>query len=288
MMPFSAPQSYVAGIRAPETLSGEVVWFVFRDTELLVADAGFALPSLPESLGLTPLRSQYLGLLGDTHCFSCEVHTEAPVPAGWAFSGLRALFGQIDDGLFAIAGRALQIVDWDRTHQYCGRCGTPTVSRSDERSRQCPACRLTVYPRIAPAVMALIRRGDRILLARSPRFPEGMYSALAGFVEPGETLEQCLAREVFEEVGINVSNTRYFASQPWPFPHSLMIAFVADYESGEIAMDGVEIIAAEWFDISDLPRLPAKISIARKLIDAVVEEMKQEMSASQSQSRRAE
>jgi len=216
------------------------------------------------------------------------VHTEAPVPAGWAFSGLRALFGQIDDGLFAIAGRALQIVDWDRTHQYCGRCGTPTVSRSDERSRQCPACRLTVYPRIAPAVMALIRRGDRILLARSPRFPEGMYSALAGFVEPGETLEQCLAREVFEEVGINISNTRYFASQPWPFPHSLMIAFVADYESGEIAMDGVEIIAAEWFDISDLPRLPAKISIARKLIDAVVEEMKQEMSASQSQSRRAE
>jgi NAD+ diphosphatase len=282
MMPFSAPQSYVAGIRAPETLSGEVMWFVFRDTELLVADTDFSLPSLPESLGLTPLRSQYLGLLGDTHCFSCEVGTGAVVPAGWAFSGLRALFGHIDDGRFAIAGRALQIVDWDRTHQYCGRCGTATHARSDERSRQCPACNLTVYPRIAPAVMALIRRGDRMLLARSPRFPEGMYSALAGFVEPGETLEQCLAREVFEEVGINITNTRYFASQPWPFPHSLMIAFVADYESGEIAIDGLEIIAAEWFDISALPRLPAKISIARKLIDAVVEEIKREMSASQS------
>jgi NAD+ diphosphatase len=272
----------VGGICPPEPLSGGVQWFVFRDAELLVADADFSLPSQPESLGLAPLRSQYLGLLGDTHCFSCEVHAGAQVPAGWAFSGLRALFGQVDDACFAIAGRALQIVDWDRTHLYCGRCATPTVSRTDERSRQCPACKLTVYPRVAPAVMALIKRGNGILLARSPRFPDGMYSALAGFVEPGETLEQCLAREVFEEVGIKVANMRYFASQPWPFPHSLMIAFVADHESGEITVDGVEIVAAEWFDISVLPRLPAKISIARELIDAVVEDMKREMSASQS------
>jgi NAD+ diphosphatase len=130
--------------------------------------------------------------------------------------------------------------------------------------------------------MALIRRGGSILLARSPRFPEGMYSALAGFVEPGETLEQCLAREVLEEVGILIKNVRYFASQPWPFPHSLMIAFIADHDSGEINVDGVEIVAAEWFEISCLPRLPAKISIARNLIDAAVEEMKREMFASQS------
>jgi NAD+ diphosphatase len=282
MMPFSAPQSYVAGICAPDETPRDALWFVFRDTELLIEDGRFGLPSQPESLGLAPLRSQYLGLLGETHCFSCEVHADSAAPDGWAFSGLRALFGQIDDGRFAIAGRALQIVDWDRTHQFCGRCGTPTVSRTDERSRQCPACNLTVYPRLAPAVMALVRRGNSILLARSPRFPEGMYSALAGFVEPGETLEQCLAREVFEEVGIRIKNTRYFASQPWPFPHSLMIAFVADHDEGEIAVDGVEIMAAEWFDISSLPRLPAKISIARNLIDAVVEAMKREMFASQS------
>jgi len=282
MMPFSAPQSYVAGICAPEQLSDKVQWFVFRNTELLVTEEHFTLPAEPQALGLELLRSQYLGLLGDKHCFSCEVQAEAAAPAGWAFSGLRALFGQIDDACFALAGRALQIVDWDRTHQYCGSCGTPTLMRTDERSRQCPACLLTFYPRIAPAVMALIRRGDNILLARSPRFPEGMYSALAGFVEPGETLEQCLAREVFEEVGIRIGNPRYFASQPWPFPHSLMIAFVADHESGEIAIDGVEIVAAEWFNISSLPRLPAKISIARNLIDAVVEEMKREMFASQS------
>jgi NAD+ diphosphatase len=282
MMPFSSPQAYVAGICAPETLSGNIQWFVFRDTELLVAEGHFGLPPHPDVLGLAPLRSQYLGLLGETHCFACDVHAGAAAPQGWTFNGLRGLFGQIDDARFALAGRALQIVDWDRSHQYCGRCGTPTVSRTDERSRQCPACNLTFYPRIAPAVMALIRRGGSILLARSPRFPEGMYSALAGFVEPGETLEQCLAREVFEEVGIQIKNTRYFASQPWPFPHSLMIAFVADHDDGEIAVDGVEIVDAEWFDISSLPRLPAKISIARNLIDAVVEEMKREMLASQS------
>jgi NAD+ diphosphatase len=282
MMPFSSPQSYVAGICAPENRSGKTQWFVFRDTEMLVADGHYGLPSQPEELGLAPLRSQYLGRLDDRHCFSCEVDAASAAPAGWAFSGLRALFGQLDDGCLALAGRALQIVDWERSHQYCSRCGTPTIARTDERSRQCTACNLTFYPRIAPAVMALVKRGGSILLARAPRFPEGMYSALAGFVEPGETLEQCLAREVFEEVGIRVKNIRYFASQPWPFPHSLMIAFVADHDEGEIKVDGVEIIAAEWFDISSLPRLPAKISIARNLIDAVVEELKREMFTSQS------
>ena len=142
MMPFSAPQSYVAGICAPEPLSGKVQWFIFRDAELLVAEGHFALPAAMKTLGLTALRSQYLGLLGDTHCFSCEVHAEVAAPAGWTFSGLRALFGQIDDGRFAIAGRALQIVDWDRTHQFCGRCGTPIRRESfmNRSSFSCPRC----------------------------------------------------------------------------------------------------------------------------------------------------
>ena len=122
--------------------------------------------------------------------------------------------------------------------------------------------------------MALVRRRpDEILLARSPRFPPGMYSALAGFVEPGETLEQCLEREVLEEVGMQVENVRYFASQPWPFPHSLMIAFVADWKSGEIRVDPLEIEAAQWFNVRELPQLPKPISISRRLIDAVVAEM---------------
>ena len=135
------------------------------------------------------------------------------------------------------------------------------------------ACALVVYPRIAPAVMCLVRRRREILLARSPRFAPGMYSALAGFVEPGESLEQCLAREVLEETGVRIANVRYFASQPWPFPHSLMIAFVADYAGGELAPAAEEIEDAQWFDIDALPNLPNRISIARRLIDGVVGEM---------------
>jgi NAD+ diphosphatase len=124
--------------------------------------------------------------------------------------------------------------------------------------------------------MALVRRGNQLLLARSPHFPPGMYSALAGFVEPGESLEQCLAREVHEEVGVQISNTRYFASQSWPFPHSLMIAFVCDYAGGELRPQPSEIEAANWFEVLQLPKLPSKISIARRLIDAVVAEMRGE------------
>ena len=140
--------------------------------------------------------------------------------------------------------------------------------------RACPACKLSVYPRVAPAVMALVRRGRELLLGRSPHFPAGMYSALAGFVEPGETLEQCVARELAEEVGVRVENLAYFASQPWPFPHSLMIAFVCDWAGGEIRPQEGEIEAAGWFDVLQLPKLPSKISIARRLIDAVSMEIR--------------
>ena len=124
--------------------------------------------------------------------------------------------------------------------------------------------------------MALVRRGSEILLARSPHFPPGMYSALAGFVEPGESLEQCLAREVHEEVGVRVSNIRYFTSQPWPFPHSLMIAFVCEWVSGEIAPQAGEIEDAKWFDLLQLPKLPSRISIARRLIDSVCQELSEQ------------
>jgi NAD+ diphosphatase len=226
---------------------------------------------------MMPQRIQYLGVLGEQHCFSAELAAGAAAPQGWAWQGLRSLFGALDDAQFALAGRALQIVDWDRSHQFCGACGAATVARTSERSRECPACGLVAYPRLAPAVMALVRRGRELLLARSPRFARGVYSALAGFVEPGETLEQCLEREVHEEVGIRVCKVRYFASQPWPFPHSLMIAFFANHASGEIRVDGDEIEDARWFDlenIENLPRLPARISIARRLIDAAIGEMR--------------
>jgi len=187
------------------------------------------------------------------------------------FAQLRGLWGSLPEELFWIAGRAFQIVDWDRNHQYCGRCGTRTRDREEERAKICPRCGHIAYPRISPAVIVAITRGAEILLARAPRFPNAMYSVIAGFVEAGESLEQCVRREIAEEVGIAVKNLRYFGSQSWPFPNSLMVGFTAEYASGEISIDPVEIMDARWFTADDLPRIPENLSISRWLIDWFVD-----------------
>ena len=277
-MVLATPDRFTALVTPPADRTAPALWFAFQGAQILVLrdEQSASLPRADDmrDLGLAPKRSQYLGTLGEQHCYACELEEGSAAPDGMHWSGLRALFGAIDDSLFAIAGRAFQIVDWDRSHQFCGRCGTPTQIKSNERARECPSCKQVHYPRIAPAMMALVRRGRELLLARSPHFPPGMYSALAGFVEPGETLEQTLVREVREEVGIEVANVRYFASQPWPFPHSLMIAFNADYAGGEITPEPGEIEAADWFTLDRLPQaLPSKISISRRLIDASLAEL---------------
>ena len=296
-MPFTSPPDFAAGV-APPAVEAQAFWFVFQADRLLVelgppsprpsddprvaARASWARIPLTRALQINnnplwfePARTLYLGRLAGTDCWAAEAPPGAAAPPeGMGWEGLRALFTVLEDAHFALAGRAVQLLDWDRSHRYCGRCGTPTEAKSEERARACPSCKLTVYPRISPAVMALVRRQGEILLGRSPHFPPGMYSALAGFVEPGETLEQCVAREVEEEVGVQVSRIRYFASQPWPFPNSLMIAFVCDWAAGEIRPQAGEIEAANWFKVLQLPRLPSNISIARRLIDAVVEEMR--------------
>ena len=227
----------------------------------------------PAHLGLQTVRQQYLGLLGDLHCYAAEAEAESEEPEGWGWIGLRNLFGAIDDDLFSLAGRAAQLLEWERTHQFCGACGSRMQPHAVERALECPQCRLIAYPRISPAIMALVRDGDRLLLGRSRHFRRGSFSVLAGFLEPGETLEQCVAREVREEVGVEVKNVRYFASQPWPFPHQMMIAFFSDYAGGELRVDPVELEDARWFDIQNLPPIPGKISLARRLIDAAVGEM---------------
>ena len=274
-LPFSAPADYAGGVNPASEPGEDAHCFVFQQTLLLVRNDAPVLAGHSEisRLGAEPLRRLYLGTLGERPCYAFEFGAHTAPPAGHDWQGLRGLFGNLDDSLVALAGRALQLVDFERTHRFCGRCGTPTEAPKHERARECPACGLVAYPRVAPAMMCLVKRGREILLGRSARFPPGMYSALAGFVEPGETLEQCLAREVKEETGISIANPRYFASQPWPFPHSLMIAFVADYAGGEIEPDPNEIEDAQWFEIDALPKLPAKISIARRLIDCAVGEM---------------
>lgn len=267
----SDPKAFTPLVSPPAGIADPALYFAFSQDRLLVHLEGDTarVPLRRDSggLGLTPLREQYLGTLGQTHCFSVELPADAPAPAGMAFKGLRQLFGLLDESHFWLAGRAVQIVNWDRTHQFCGQCGTATRSRAAERAKECPACGLLSFPRVSPAIIVLIERGRHLLLARNHRFPTGRFSVLAGFVEPGETLEEAVAREVREEVNIEVSDIRYFASQPWPFPHSLMVGFTAQYAGGEIRPDPAEIAEAAWFTPDHLPDLPDGISIARRLID---------------------
>ncbi len=186
----------------------------------------------------------------------------------WEAVPLRAAYGRLDDASWGLAGRAEQIVAWDRTHAYCGRCGTPTTHHDHDRARQCPECGLLSYPRISPAVIVLVTRGDEILLAHGRQFPGRFFSTLAGFVEPGESLEECIHREIHEEVGIRVTDIEYFGSQPWPFPNSLMIGFTAAWESGELVPQEEEIVEAGWFRADSLPPCPiGGMSIAGWMIE---------------------
>lgn len=248
---------------------------MFRESALLVTAAESSqLPQRGIPLNSISSVQHYLGRLDEVDCFTFEVAAEVEPPSGYRWSSLRALFTRLPDALLAIAGRALQIIEWDRSHKFCGRCGNPTIDRLHERAKQCPRCQHIAYPRVSPAMMILIERGREILLARAHHFPPGRYSALAGFVEPGESVEDTIAREVYEEVGLRLTHTRYFASQSWPFPHSLMLAFTADYAGGTIRCNPDEIADAQWFDIDVLPELPPPISIARHLIDTTVARLK--------------
>ncbi|MBA1228748.1 NAD(+) diphosphatase [Pseudomonas viridiflava] len=187
---------------------------------------------------------------------------------GCSWQGLRQFMLEGDFAVFQKLGYAAQISTWAREHRFCGACGRPTVQVPGERAMYCAHDNLRFYPRISPSMIVLITRGDEVLLARSPRFVTGVYSTLAGFAEPGESAEDCVHREVMEEVQIRIKNLTYMGSQCWPFPHSMMLGFHAEYESGEIVPQADEIEDAQWFRIDDLPPLPANRSIARYLIEA--------------------
>ena len=277
---------------APQDSPERETTFYFVENRLLVQTRGervllpdLGLPKAPsdrpiEVSGIGSVevaRSLFLGTLDGTPCRIVELHPletarEPQEAADLQLLGLRSLMGSMEEELLRVVGVASQVLDWDRNHQYCGRCGTLTVPSETERSRTCPNCSLTAYPRISPAIIVAVTKGDKILLGHNRRHRTSKtYSVLAGFVEPGESLEECVRREVMEEVRVELDDIRYFASQPWPFPDSLMVAFTASYSGGEIKVDGEEIVEADWFDKDHLPPIPPHGTIARRLIDWFVE-----------------
>lgn len=209
-------------------------------------------------LGHDQQHSVYVSRLKDGHNFDSQL------------CHLYSLLNRLPESTFALFGRATQIVQWFEQHQYCGRCASPTRLLDAERALRCDSCEMLYFPKLAPCIITLVTRGDQVLLARGPQFPPGLFSTLAGFIEAGESAEQALRREVEEEVGVKVGKLEYFSSQPWPFPHQLMLGFFAEYESGDIVVDGEEIHEANWWSIDELPKTPPASSISGQLIGAYI------------------
>lgn len=224
--------------------------------------------------GWTELRRHFLGYWRDQPCYVLEIdEVDQLDPLQYQKGNLYQILGRVDEQLFALVGRASQLLDWERDHQFCGRCGEQMRVDVDERAMRCDPCKTINYPRIAPCIIVLVTRGEELLLARNANFPVPMYSTLAGFIEPGETAEETLAREVREEVGVEVRNLQYFQSQSWPFPNQLMLGFFAEYAGGEIVCDLTEIVDASWFHYSELPMIPPVSSVSGQLIQHYIESL---------------
>ena len=262
---FATPKDFIRAVSP--LVEGKKYWFIFSGNQLLVGNDKASLPSHHE---FNLERILYLGTLKDTLCFAGEVNIGTPAPTGFIWIPLRQLYTLFNEAEYSIAGYAMQLLHWDHQNKFCGSCGAHTIASEQERCRKCTSCGALAYPKASLAILALIKRGNQILLARNLKFTELFYSVLAGFVDPGETLEQCVRREILEEVGIKVKNVQYFGSQPWPFSHSFMIGFTCEWQEGEIQIDPAEIIEAAWFDVSNLPLLPSTFSLSRLLIDEFV------------------
>jgi NAD+ diphosphatase len=252
----------------------DTLCFAFRGRDLLVVPDG-PRARVPDeasflALGLQPVRRNDLGVSDGQRIVAVELADDAETPAGASIENLRRLFSRLDELSYRRAFRAVQVVAWDRNHQFCSRCATPVERVASELAKRCLRCDLTFYPRLSPAVIVLVERDDTVLLASNARFPGAMYSTLAGFVEAGETLEEAVAREIREEASIEVRAVRYFGSQPWPFPDSLMVAFTAEYAGGDLRPEPSELSDAGWFRVDAMPVVPPRLSIARALIDAWV------------------
>ena len=261
--------SFETAISRPDVPRDDDIVLLYADDGLVIDAATGALPRRNALGGLVPAETVHVGRFHGAAVETARIAPGTVLPAALTAEPLRALHGHVPDDEWALAGRAFQLAEWDRTHRFCGVCGAPTALRDDERSRACTVCDFRAYPRHSPAVIVLITRGaDEVLLGRSARFPAGMYSTLAGFVDPGESAEDAVRREIREEAGIEITDPRWFGSQSWAFPHSLMLGFTAEWAAGEIQVDDDELEDLQWFTRDALPVLPPPASIARRLLDS--------------------
>jgi NAD+ diphosphatase len=265
---------FMPGFRHPARSEGPAHWFAFQGDKMLVRiEDGEAVVPYAGTLDDCVLacgKVHFLGTVGGRPCLTAEIPAGEAPRGGWRFEGLRPLFGSLPEDTFRLASRAVEILGWDRTHRFCGRCGTALADKTEERAKLCPSCGFTDFPKFSAAVIVAVVRDNRILLARKKQFASGMWSVLAGFVEAGESLEECVRREVREESGLEVTDIRYAGSQHWPFPDSLMIGFTARWAGGEITVDRRELDEAQWYPADGLPEIPGPLTIARKLIDGFI------------------
>ncbi len=209
----------------------------------------------------------YLGTYDEQPAYTARLQKDTELTSPYKLTKIRPLHSEFPPELYALIGYASQILTWSENHQFCSKCGAKAEPSLTERMMVCTRCGFMNYPRISPSMIVAITRGRELLMARGHHFPEGLYSVVAGFLEPGENMEQCVAREVMEETGLEICNIRYHSSQPWPFPHSIMIGFTADYAGGELRIDHHELADAGWYTPEKMPTIPPESTIARKLIE---------------------
>lgn len=268
---------FIPGLISESNITDKSYVFIFNGNMLMVKMIGdkAGIPCFNELKDLKLKHSEevHFGALNGCDCYFTEAF-ETELQEDYTFVELRQLSFILGEEMFLLSSRALHLLRWLKNNKYCSKCGTPVEIKQDENAVICPKCGFITYPRISPAIIVAVVKDDKLLLAHNANFKNGMYSVLAGFVEPGETFEGCVEREVNEEVGIKVKNIRYFGSQPWPFPDSLMVGFIAEYAEGEIKVDENEIDAADWFKVEQIPKIPTSGSISRKLIEWFIDNHK--------------
>lgn len=253
----------------PDPPPPDAWWCAFRNGELLLVPGDPpSLPRTSEVSSLASTRTHHVGTFDGSAVLAVEVSADLALPSGLTGFDLRVATKALSAGAWSAAALASQVLHWDRTNRFCGQCGAAMEQANlRERAKRCVGCGHVVYPRVSPCTITLVHDGDRVLLTRQASWPAGRYGLVAGFVEAGETLEECVRREVMEETGVAVAEVAYQGSQPWPFPHQLMVGFFARYAGGEVALRDGELEDARWFALDALPQLPPRLSIARSLIE---------------------